>query len=167
MAKEQRLLFNRKKQEAYMDAQALVARKYRRYCFVADYAQNAYVPNFAGEQPGETYYYSPLNAYVFGIVNSATRPAKLTASIYFEGEAKKGANNVASMLLKNLYDEGLVAYSSHQKRVKELNFVFDNCGGQNKNRVVLRLIMWMVEIGITETARAIFLVRGHTHQERL
>ena len=45
---------------------------------------------------------------------------------------------------------------------KELNFVMDNCGGQNKNRMVLRLAPYLVENGFFRVVNIIFLVRGHT-----
>jgi len=45
---------------------------------------------------------------------------------------------------------------------KEINLVFDNCGGQNKNRMVFRLLHYMVKRKLCLVARAIFLVRGHT-----
>ena len=89
----------------------------------------------------------------------------MNAPIYFEGEAKKGANNVVSMLLMNLYTEGVMGPEVKEGPVKELNFVFDNCGGQNKNRVVLRWLLWLVQLGVAKTARAIFLVRGHTKND--
>ena len=47
----------------------------------------------------------------------------------------------------------------------EINFVFDNCGGQNKNRMVYRLLFFLVKLGICRTARAIFLVKGHTKND--
>jgi hypothetical protein len=62
-----------------------VARADRTYTFVADFAQNMYVPNFAAEQPGATYYFSPLNVYPFGVVDASTSPTLLTAFIYSEG----------------------------------------------------------------------------------
>lgn len=68
-ARAQRNLFNKKKQEA-IDTKHLPAVE-RIYTVVIDYAQNMYLPNFAGEQPGEVYYYSPLNTYVLGIVDAS------------------------------------------------------------------------------------------------
>jgi hypothetical protein len=65
-------------------------------CFVIDYPQNMYLPNFAAEQPEETYYYSPLNAYVLGIVDTSIN--QLAAHTYFEYDGKKGGNNVASLV---------------------------------------------------------------------
>ena len=58
MAQRQRLLYQAKKKEA-MDT-CLLPPSERVLCFVADYAQNMCLPNFASEQPGATYYYSPL-----------------------------------------------------------------------------------------------------------
>jgi hypothetical protein len=57
----------------------------RTYCFVCDFAQNMYLPKFAAEHPGATYYYSPLNVYPFGIVDCSTEPSQLTAMMFYEG----------------------------------------------------------------------------------
>ena len=46
------------------------------------------LPHFGQEQPGETYYYSPLNISCFGITDFATNV--LDAFVYHEGEGKKG-----------------------------------------------------------------------------
>ena len=159
MARKQRELFNAKKELAKSTA-TLPARD-RVYTFVADFAQNMYLPNFAAEQPGATYYYSPLNVYPFGIVDASKTPTELTAHVFYEGEAKKGGNSVASMLWKQLKMKGLM----NGECVKEINFVFDNCAGQNKNRMVTRLLFFMVRLGITKIARAIFLVKGHTKND--
>ena len=131
-------------------------------CYVADYAQNMYVPNFASEQPGATYYYSPMNAYCFGVVDASID--RLTGWIYMEDQAKKGGNNVASLLMHHLHYKGIVAESAVEP-FKELNLVMDNCGGQNKNRHVLRLLHLVVKWGIAKVARAIFLVHGHTKND--
>ena len=45
------------------------------------------------------------------------------------GEAKKGGNSVASMTWKTLKLKGLL----DGRRALEINLVFDNCAGQNKN----------------------------------
>ena len=47
----------------------------------------------------------------------------------------------------------------------ELNLVFDNCAGQNKNRMVIRLLFFLVKMKIFKTARAIFLIKGHTKND--
>jgi hypothetical protein len=38
----------------------------------------------------------------------------------------------------------------------------DNCGGQNKNRMVLRTALFLVECGYFSSVLLLFLVRGHT-----
>ena len=86
MAKEQRELFNLHKKAAAATRDS--PKSERTATFVCDYAQNLYVPNFGDEQPGETYYYSPLNAYVFGMVDCSSNT--LHAHLYMEGEGKKG-----------------------------------------------------------------------------
>jgi hypothetical protein len=44
--------------------------------------------------------------------------------VYHEGVGKKGANNVALLMVKNLLREDSAG--------GELNVIFDNCSGQNK-----------------------------------
>jgi hypothetical protein len=48
---------------------------------------------------------------------------------------------------------------------REINFVMDNCGGQNKNRMVLRLLFILVKLKLCFKARMIFLVKGHTKND--
>ena len=54
------------------------------------------LPHFGQEQTGETYYYSPLNISSFGCTDFSTDI--VDASVYDEGEGKKGGNNVCSLL---------------------------------------------------------------------
>ena len=168
MARAQRDFFRDKKEEAYLHRLQGKPMEERILTFVADYAQNVSVPHFAGEQPGDTYYYSPCSAYVFGIADCSTRPTKLTAHTYLEDVGKKGGNNVASRLWVELVSQGLVptaATIATHKPVKELNLFFDNCGGQNKNRMVLRLLTFLVKRKVCKKARAVFLIRGHTKND--
>ena len=44
----------------------------------------------------------------------------------------------------------------------ELNIVLDNCSGQNKNNTVLKLLVWLSEMGYFWKVNYIFLVVGHT-----
>jgi hypothetical protein len=48
---------------------------------------------------------------------------------------------------------------------REINLVFNNCTGQNKNRVVMRLLFFLVKLKVCATARAIFLVKEHTKND--
>ena len=142
MAKEQRQLFVRKKAEAREDAIKGIPQEQRTYTFVADFAQNMYLPNFASEQPGATYYFSPLNVYPFGVVDPSGEQSQLIAHIYIEGEAKKGGNAVASMIWKTLRGKGLL--NGHT--AKKINVVFDQYTGQNKNHMVSLLLFFMVKL---------------------
>jgi hypothetical protein len=162
MAQLQRSMYQRKKKEAIQTKHESPSN--RVLCYVADYAQNMYLPNFASEQPGATYYYSPLSAFCFGIVDASVD--KLTAWVYTEEDAKKGGNNVASLMLQHLQHKGIIELvSSSGEAFKEINFVMDNCCGQNKNRHVLRLLHIIVKRGIAKVVRAIFLVKGHTKND--
>jgi hypothetical protein len=89
------------------------------------------------------------------------KDATLTAYIYHEGEGKKGGNNVASLILKHLIDKGWTG-NRHNKYAEELNIIMDNCAGQNKNRIVLRLAALLVELRWYGQVNLIFLVAGHT-----
>ncbi|CAB9505274.1 unknown protein [Seminavis robusta] len=154
----QRHYYQKKKEEAMATMENNPAE--RSLCYVADYSQNMAVPSFSFEQPGETYYYSPLAAYCFGVVDCATD--HLSAYTYTEDIAKKGGNNVASLLWHHLWLQKVL---STDEPFKEITFIFDNCSGQNKNRMVLRLLFFLVKLGITKVARASFLIRGHTKND--
>jgi hypothetical protein len=45
---------------------------------------------------------------------------------------------------------------------KKLTIAMDNCGGQNKNNVVLCLTPYLVEMGYFKIVVFAFYVRGHT-----
>jgi hypothetical protein len=137
------------------------SRNLQLHTFVADYAQNMSVPNFAGEQPGKAYYLSPLNAYVFGVVDCSKEKTTLAAHTYFETDGKKGGNNVASMLWNELRRKGLTT----GEMVQEINIVMDNCAGQNKNRMVIRLLFVLIKLKRCFRARLVFLVKGHTKND--
>jgi hypothetical protein len=56
------------------------------------------VPHFGGEQPGDTYNYSPLSF--------CGEQDQLHAYGYTEDHGAKGGNNVVSLLMKALQDLG-------------------------------------------------------------
>ena len=114
MARIQRKLYQQKVAEAVEDAKVGRAHSERRYTFVVDYGQNMELPIFNKEQPGVTYYYSPLSIYNLGIVDHAHDygggdiKEHLHCHVYHEGEGKKGANNVSSLIIKTLRDLNLL-----------------------------------------------------------
>jgi hypothetical protein len=127
---------------------------------VADYCQKLELPAFFSQQPGDTYYLSPLAVNYFGVVNCTNPQAHLHAHVYHEGEGKCGGNNVASLLLKTLETKGLLTHNNPPG--KKLVSVFDNCSGQNKNGMVLKLVPWLVEMDYFEEVEFMFLIVGHT-----
>ena len=154
-ARKMRELAQQKSLEAKEDATK--PHSERRYCFVMDYSQNLGLPHFGDEQPGETYYFSPLSVFCFGTIDCSTLPEKMHALVYKEGEGKKGGNNVSSLILFLLKEKGIL-----KKGGNELSIVMDNCTGQNKNRMVLRLAPLLVEMGFFKKVSFVFLIRGHT-----
>jgi len=165
MARVQRSLYQEKVTEAIADAKASVVHTSRRYTFVVDYGQNMELPVFNTQQPGCTYYYSPLSVYNLGMVNHAheyedgTVKEHMYAHVYHEGVGKKGANNVASLIVKTLRQLNFLRDDSVGG---ELNIIFDNCSGQNKNNTVLKLAMFLKAAGYFKSVNFIFLVVGHT-----
>ncbi len=97
------------------------------------------LPVYNDEQPSCRYCYSPLSFYNFGVINHAHDygnsmiTAHVHCHVYHEGIAKKGANNVALLILQQF---NLLHANS---MVKELNDTFDNCSGQNKHNSVLKI----------------------------
>jgi len=156
MAKTQRDTHNEKEQLAKENP------KEARTCAI-DCALNTYMPCLGDEQPGETCCHSPVNVCTLDIVNTGLTPMRLCAHVCCEDEGTKGWNNVASCIRRQLFHEGILG--PDKKNIKEMNFVFDNCGGQNKNRMVLRMLLCMAQRRACDVANAIFLAKGHTKND--
>jgi hypothetical protein len=100
-------------------------------------------------------------------------PAHLAVNCYLEGMAvKKGGNSVVSLLWAELDQKGLLPPDDmladdceDWTPVKELYLFFDNCGGQNKNRMVLQFLPFLEAVCVARTVRASFLVCGHTKND--
>jgi hypothetical protein len=123
------------------------------------------LPVYNKEQPSCTYYFSLLSIFILGVVNHAhvyndgRVSEHLHCHVYHKRVGKKGTNNVASLIVKmlrqlNLLCEELVS--------GELNVIFHNCSGQNKNNIVLRLAPWLMAMGYFNEVNFIFVVVGHT-----
>ena len=119
----QRLYFNKLSEEAKANNNEVL---------VMDYCQNLALPSFGSEQPSQTYYFSPLNVFAFGIYNVCN--GKLDACIYHEGQGKKGGNNVSSMIYQYLERHNMIPKNNMKAKEKKekLSIVMDNCSGQNK-----------------------------------
>ena len=158
MWKTQREYVQKKRDEGKNDFLWKVLWPLRRDIFVCDYMQNLDLPHYGGEQPGDTYYYSPLAIFGFGVVDYSIE--QLYAYIYTEGEGKKGGNNVVSLIHDTLKKKGVFEDAERLGPGKSLTLVFDNCGGQNKNRMVLRYALYLVEKGIYKSVELVFWYAG-------
>ena len=133
--------------------------------FVVDYGQNMELPLFNEQQAGATYYLSPMTVNNLGVVNHAhvypdgKVSERMHCHVYTDAVGKKGANNAASLIMKTLRDLNLLR---SDEQGGELNIVFDNCTGQNKNNTVLRLVAWLAQMGHFNEINFIFLIVGHT-----
>ena len=125
---------------------------------IVDFCQNVQLPSHKKDQPGETYFFVPLNIFVLGIVDCNSKKDHLHAYMYTEAEGGKGGNLVASLIMKYLFDQGLL---DGQQRYK-LTIIMDNCTGQNKNKMVLRLAPYLTMKNHFEHVSILFLVAGHT-----
>jgi len=67
-AKSQRELANAKKQLSKLDSYKQKSEP-KILTTTIDYSQNLDLPHLGDEQPGDCYYYSPINLYCFGIVD--------------------------------------------------------------------------------------------------
>ena len=118
MARAQRALYQAKVADAIADATAEKEHLVRRYTFVVDYGQNMELSMYNKEQPGCTYYFSPMSNYNLGVVNHAHVyndggvSEHLHCHVYTEGVSKKGANNVASLIMKTLQKLNLLCEDS-------------------------------------------------------
>lgn len=164
-AREQRKLYQHVVHKAQLDTESKTIHSERTYSLVVDYGQNMELPVFKTEQPGCAYYYSPLTINNLGVVNHAHEYPNgrigehMHCHVYHEGVGKKGANNVASLIISTLRAENIMRENDIGG---ELNIVFDNCSGQNKNNTVLKLSVWLVELGYFKAVNLIFLIVGHT-----
>ena len=78
---------------------------------------------------------------------------------YHKDAAKKGVNNVALLIIKTLRQLNLHREDSAGS---ELNIVVDNCLGQNKNNTVLKMMVWIQQMGNFKMVNFVFLIVGIT-----
>ena len=70
-AKSMREYLNKKIKEARFDVSSNIPWQERRNCLIGDYAQYMHLPFFGKKQPGDTYYFVPMNVNNFEMVNVA------------------------------------------------------------------------------------------------
>ena len=125
---------------------------------IVDFYQNVQLPSHKKDQPGETCFFVPLNIYVLDIVDCNSLKDHLHEYMYTEVEGGKGGNLVASLIMKYLFDQGLL---DGRQRYK-LTIIMDNCIGQNKNNHVICLAPYLTMKKHFEHVSILFLVAGHT-----
>jgi hypothetical protein len=113
----------------------------RHYVLVGDYGQNLAAPHYGVYHPGDTYYFLPLTVNLFGLVDLVTTHKKMNCYTYGEDEGKKGANNVASLLIQDLHSRGWIRDNNPSP---SLTIIFDNCGGQKKTMLFLECLLTLL-----------------------
>lgn len=129
---------------------------------VMDYCMNLDIPHVGNEQPGDTYYFSPIWLYCLVIVNVGIQ--RLFYFVYDESQGGKGGNNTASILLyyvKHYIIDPNFIIDTNLLPMKELNLIMDNFLGQNKNRMIIRAGAYMLEMRWFDKINLIFLIKGH------
>ncbi len=148
------------------DAKANTHQSKHSYTFVDYYGQKMEMPCFECNHQAIPFLFTCLSVYNIGVMDCAhvlsgeTDPKDhMHCHVCYEGVASKRANNVVSLILKTSTDANIIC-----ENVKggELNILFDNCSGQNKNNTFLRLAPYMVELGCFKSINFVFLVVGHT-----
>ena len=99
--------------------------KHMHVVVIVDFCQNIQLPSHKKDQPGETHFFVPLNIYVLGIVDCNSEKSYLCAYMYTEAEGGKGGNLVVSLIMKYLFDQGLL---DGRQRYK-VTIIMDNCTG--------------------------------------
>jgi hypothetical protein len=125
MARAQRKFYQDKVEEAKKSVDKHHSE--RTYTFVVDYGQNMELPVFNQQQPGCTYYFSPMTVNNLGIVDHAHKypdgmvSKHMHCHVYTDAVGKKGGNNVASLIMKTLRHLNLLR---SDEQGGELNIVF-------------------------------------------
>lgn len=119
-----------------------------------DYQKNLSVPNISTNL---VYYKRQLTVNLFNIHNLTTGEAYFFC--YDQTIARKGSNEVASLLHHYIFN--ILAPD-----VKHLHIFCDSCGGQNKNKTLLRYIHYVVHQAKRLTSITMtFPERGHSYME--
>ena len=125
---------------------------------ILGFQQNVQLPSHKKDQPGETYFFVPLNIYVLGVVVCNSLKDHLHAYMYTEVEGYKGGNTVVSLIMKYWLDQGL----PDGRQRYQLTIIKDNFTGKNKNNHVIRLAPYLTMKKHFEKVCILFLVASHT-----
>lgn len=116
-----------------------------------DYMQNLPLPHIRNNA---VFFCRQLWYYVFGIHNMGDDSVSMYT--YDETTAKKGANDVTSLLFHFFVNNDITS--------RDLILISDGCPGQNKNYVMVHFLYCMVHVlNMFDTIKYIFPVRGHSY----
>lgn len=108
------------------------------------------------------YYKSRLNCYNFTICQLQQEGlGPVDCFFWHEGEAKRGASEIGTCLLKFLKKQSDIANSDDL----ELVLYSDNCGGQGKNKFIITAYLFAVAKYKIKSITHKFLVVGHGQNE--
>lgn len=106
------------------------------------------------------YYKSKLN--VFNLTFFDLKSTDVYCFVWHEGEADRGVNEIGSCVLKVIEEKALSA----KEEPIDLIFYTDNCGGQQKNKFMIKLYQYAVQnFPKINSITHKFLVKGHTQNE--
>ena len=114
--------------------------------------QQVFYPNVPF-QPGPMYL-TPRKSVIFGVCCEAT-PQQINYVINIAVDMGKGSNAIVSML----------HYFAHHGLGEEevhVHLHADNCGGQNKNAIMVQYLLWRVTTGQHKQITFSFMIPGHT-----
>nr|CAH7751800.1 unnamed protein product [Callosobruchus chinensis] len=118
-------------------------------CISFDLQQVLFAPTLTHS---DMFYLSQLSCYNLGIHLSDSNRAFMC--MWHEGVSGRGGNEIASTLLKIL--------NSGITEKKHLLLWSDNCAGQNKNRMVIFVLVFLVLHQVFDTIEYNFLISGHS-----
>ena len=124
-------------------------------------SQNIFLLGSKGEQPVYTYYLSPANIY--GLVVHDVYNNTYSVFTWSEFEGRKGMNNIASCLLRWLnYKEYYSQSYGKNHKMPGISILFDNCGSNNNNNLMIRFMNTMKEWELFGTDNFNLYKKGHT-----
>lgn len=119
---------------------------------VFDYMQNLYLPWIPVQ---ELFYLRKLTVNVFAIHN--LKEETVMFYIYDETTAQKGANEVCSFV----YD--YIRTQVQDESIRKLYVFSDNCGGQNKNAMMLAMWSALRDTERFDLIEHVYPIRGHSY----
>lgn len=102
------------------------------------------------------YYKRKLHAYNFTVFELNSNRA--SCYVWDETVAKKGAVEVATCLFR------FISTKHETSGITKFNFWSDNCGGQNKNKIIFSFYIWIAQKLHVDISHK-FLEKGHTQNE--